>query len=52
MNFSASCVEVHPKESNDLGLFDVLGNAFECCQERPGSYRPDRNGLVSEQKKQ
>jgi serine/threonine protein kinase/formylglycine-generating enzyme required for sulfatase activity len=25
---------------NDLGLFDMLGNALEWCQERPSYYRP------------
>src|SRR5262249_3764242 len=27
---------------NDLGLFDLLGNAFEWCQDRAGDYRPGR----------
>jgi formylglycine-generating enzyme required for sulfatase activity len=31
---------------NDLGLFDMLGNVYEGCQERPLVYRPDRAGTV------
>ncbi len=31
---------------NDLGLFDMLGNAFEWCQERALIYRPDRAGTI------
>jgi len=31
---------------NDLGLFDMLGNVIEWCQQRPPIYRPDRTGTV------
>jgi serine/threonine protein kinase/formylglycine-generating enzyme required for sulfatase activity len=33
---------------NDLGLFDTLGNVFEWCQGAPLLYRPDRNGIQSD----
>ncbi len=31
---------------NDLGLFDMLGNVSEWCQERPLLYRPDQAGTM------
>jgi serine/threonine protein kinase/formylglycine-generating enzyme required for sulfatase activity/tetratricopeptide (TPR) repeat protein len=34
---------------NDLGLFDVLGNAYEWCQDRASLYRPARKGQSVDQ---
>ena len=31
---------------NDSGLFDMLGNTFEWCQDRPVRFRPDRIGRI------
>jgi len=33
---------------NDLGLFDMLGNLLEWCQERLLDYRPDQNGTMTD----
>jgi formylglycine-generating enzyme required for sulfatase activity len=37
-----SCGSLLP---NDLGLFDMLGNAYEWCQDRYGAERPGQRGL-------
>jgi formylglycine-generating enzyme required for sulfatase activity len=41
------CASVLP---NDLGLFDMLGNTFEWCQEVGTVYQPDARGRVTEPK--
>jgi formylglycine-generating enzyme required for sulfatase activity len=33
---------------NDLGLFDMLGNVYEWCEEVATAYRPDQNGNISD----
>jgi eukaryotic-like serine/threonine-protein kinase len=33
---------------NDLGLFDMLGNEFEWCQDRMDASKPWRNGIFSD----
>ena len=33
---------------NDLGLFDMLGNVYEWCQEQALVYRPDATGIIND----
>jgi formylglycine-generating enzyme required for sulfatase activity len=33
---------------NDLGLFDMLGNQFEWCQEQATCYRPGESGVITD----
>jgi formylglycine-generating enzyme required for sulfatase activity len=33
---------------NDLGLFDMLGNVYELCQDAAGADRPERQGVYSD----
>ena len=40
-----SCGSLQP---NELGLFDMLGNLYEWCQEVARIYPPDRNGKINE----
>jgi eukaryotic-like serine/threonine-protein kinase len=33
---------------NDLGLFDMLGNMYEWCQEKDIAYRPGKKGVFND----
>jgi formylglycine-generating enzyme required for sulfatase activity len=34
---------------NDLGMFDMLGNLYEWCQDPKSDYRPDADGVIVDQ---
>ena len=45
-NMPGSGLAVRQLLPNDLGLFDMLGNVYEWCQDSDSAYKPEREGIL------